>query len=144
MRHSAILAALLLSVLPATAYAGEVSGTVYDSRGLSVAGVAVAVEELGLETRTGNDGSYRLPDVAAGEHAIAIALEGGAIQRVFVEVAEDGPSRRNIFLLSSASMRGVQDFASAPQTEDAPAAGIVRLPQLVGGAVAWRWRDSDA
>ena len=128
----AILAALMLAV-PATANAGDLAGRVYDATALPVAGVVVEV--AGREAVTG---------LAEGSHEVAVMLADGAIQRVRADVAVEGTSRRNVFLVSAAALRGARAFAGETAAAPAPPMDAAQLPAGEGAVAAWRWRDNDA
>jgi len=142
--RTTILAALALVVLPASAQAGDLVGKVYDATALPVAGATVFVGDHGVQTLA--DGSYTVTGLDAGEHEIAVTLADGAVQTIWAEVAETGTSRRNIFLVSAAALRGARQFAgeAAPALAPAPAINLPPMPAGEGAVVAWRWRDSDA
>lgn len=137
----AILAALMLAV-PATANAGDLAGRVYDATALPVAGVVVEV--AGREAVTGADGSYNFTGLAEGSHEVAVMLADGAIQRVRADVAVEGTSRRNVFLVSAAALRGARAFAGETAAAPAPPMDAAQLPAGEGAVAAWRWRDNDA
>lgn len=146
---TAILAAAVLA-LPAQAFAGDIVGTVMDASGLPVEGLAVELGESGRNAVTDADGAYRITDVAAGEHSVAVSLADGSLQRVWVDVTKAGESRRNIFLVSAASIHRAQR-SIAPA--DIPAESLSRTLELAErmiedseerGSAQWRWRDLDA
>lgn len=123
---------------------------VMDARGLPVAGLSVALGDSEQVAVTDENGAYRIADVAAGEHSVAVNLANGSVQRVWVDVSEEGESRRNIFLVSAASIRRAQG-AVAPA--DIPAESLTRTLELAErmiedsedrGSAQWRWRDLDA
>ena len=138
--RTAIFSAVALLVVPAAAQAGDLSGKVFDATALPVAGATVVVGDH--EVQTLDDGTYSIGGLPAGEQEIAVKLADGAVQTVRAQIGETGTSRRNIFLVSAAAMRGAQQFA-----HDAASAPVIDLPKLPAGegaVVAWRWRDSDA
>lgn len=126
-----------------SATAGEVAGTVYDQRGMPVAGVAVSVD--GQEALTGADGTYRFADVAAGQQMVA--ANG---QRVGVEVAVEGETTRNIFLLSRRARSEVTGaVVEAVSGEEAFAEALEQAEQMLENGpatteIAWRWNDHEA
>ncbi len=136
-----ILTALALAALPAAAQAGDLSGKVYDATALPVAGASVWVGDREVQTLA--DGSYSVTGLAAGEHEIAVTLADGAVQTVWAQVAETGTARRNIFLVSSAAMRGARQFASDEAPVAAPLVDLPQIPVGEGAVVAWRWRDNE-
>lgn len=112
-----LLAAMLGLCSSLPVQAGEVAGTVFDSRGNPVAGV-----ELALGARqavTGADGRYVFADVAAGEHRV----QAGS-QAVAVVVPAEGTVRRNLFLLSAAARTRVT--GEVPAADSGPALAEVR------------------
>jgi hypothetical protein len=139
MRRFALIAAALAATaisLPATA--GDVSGKVYDQRGAPAAGVTL--ELGGSQVVTGADGSYSFTGVAAGEHMLSA---GG--QRVAVSVADEGETRRNLFLLSSAARQVV---SGAPIDREALEATLALGETMLRdsqrrSAIAWRWNDLE-
>lgn len=137
----AILASILLA-LPVAAQAGDLSGRVYDSTALPVAGAVVSVG--GQEVLTDADGAYSLAGLSSGEHEVAVALADGGVQRVYARVEETGTARRNVFLVSAAAMRGAQVFARDVDVPAAAPSMPVDPPIASDVAVAWQWRDSDA
>jgi len=137
-----ILAALAVLAFPAAAQAGDLAGKVYDAAALPVAGATVWVGDR--EVQTSADGTYAITGLSAGEHEIAVTLADGAVQTVWAEVGAQGTSRRNIFLVSSAAMRGARQFAGEPAPVPAPVVEMPQAPTGEGAVVAWRWRDSDA
>jgi len=140
--RTAILAALALFAFPAAAQAGDLAGKVYDAAALPVAGATVWVGDREVQTLA--DGTYSVTGLAAGEHEIAVTLADGAVQTVWAEVSAEGTSRRNIFLVSSAAMRGARQFAGEPAPAATPVIELPPVPAGEGAVVAWRWRDSDA
>lgn len=143
MRNAAIIAAAFSIGFCVPAIAGEVSGTVYDQRGMPVAGVAVSVD--GQQVLTGADGTYRLAGVAAGQQVVS--ANG---QRVGIEIAAEGEVIRNIFLLSQrarAEVTGVPEQVEA--AEDAFADALELAEQMLESGpatteITWRWNDLDA
>ena len=140
--RTVILTALALFAFPAAAQAGDLAGKVYDSAALPVAGATVWVGEREVQTLA--DGTFSVTGLAAGEHEIAVTLADGAVQTVWADVAETGTSRRNIFLVSSAAMRGARAFAGEVAPAAVPVMELPQAPAGEGAVVAWRWRDSDA
>jgi len=63
----------LLLVWPAVA--AVIAGTVHDTEGKVVAGATVRIDD-GIETKTGEDGAYRLEVYGAGEHKLTAEFEG--------------------------------------------------------------------
>lgn len=143
LRKAATIAAILSLGLSLPAAAGEVAGTVYDQHGLPVAGVAVSLG--GHEALTGADGTYRFAQVAAGQQMVA--ANG---QRVGVEVAVEGETTRNIFLLSRRARTEVTGAAVEAETgEEAFAEALERAEQMLENGpstteIAWRWNDHEA
>ncbi len=105
MTRIAIFAsAAALIVLPAPAFAGDLSGTVNDSTARPVAGAQVVIPELGLSTVTDDQGTYRFEGLRAGEHRVAVELANDERQFVSAQVPETGETKRNIFLYSAAAL----------------------------------------
>lgn len=134
MRLLSLLAAsFALCASPLPAQAGEVAGTVYDSRGLPQAGVTL--DMAGRQAVTGADGAFLFADVPAGDQPLA----AGA-QAVIVTVPAEGAVRRNLFLLSRAARasitgsavdagEGRRVLASAMRQGEAMLAEADRLPR---------------
>ncbi len=137
--RSALLLALAILIAPVSAHAGDLSGKIYDATALPVAGAVVSVG--GREVLTDAAGAYAFTGLTAGEHEIAVQLADGAVQLVWAQVGETGTARRNVFLVSAAGVRGMQDFARSAET--APASPV-DAPAAEGAAVAWEWRDTEA
>lgn len=94
--HSAIAS---LALVPATAWAGTIVGTVSDpsqTRGLQSAQVRIV--ELDRVVTTGRDGSYRFPDVPAGQYTLETRYIGVETAVIKVTVSEKGIARTNIVL----------------------------------------------
>jgi iron complex outermembrane receptor protein len=126
-RATTFAAALALSIgVPATSAAqssqlaagATVSGRLYHSVSMKpIAGATVAVEGTSLQTKSGEDGSYSIPNVPAGPHHLLVTAKGFVPTRadlspagtaVTVDVAVDpelhysevvsvGPDARNQF-----------------------------------------------
>ena len=149
---------------PASAWAGDVVGKVYDAQGRAAAAVEVTLAGQDRVTLTAADGTFSFTDVAAGEQQLTITLANETFQRVWLDVAEDGESRRNIFLMSpvimssaimsSAIMSSALGIAAPPELADqAFAQRVEQALELAeqmrrDGAeretAEWRWRDLDA
>ncbi len=136
MRRFALLAALLTIGAPLSATAGEVAGKVYDQRGTPAAGVELALGAA--RAVTGADGSYSFADVDAGQHMLAAGS-----QRVAITVADQGETRRNLFLLSSAARRVVTGAPVDHAALDATIALAETMLRDSGGETAWRWNDLE-
>lgn len=143
LRKTAVIAAILSLGLASAAAAGDVAGTVYDQRGLPVAGVVLAVD--GQEAVSAADGSYRIADVSSGDQMVS--ANG---QRVSVSVAEEGTATRNIFLLSrSARSEVTGGSVNMEAGEEAFAEALELAEQMLedesaSRAIAWRWNDLEA
>ncbi len=110
MNRIAILAsALALSIMPAAAHAGDLSGTVRDSAAQPVAGAQVSIPALGAVTTTDADGNYSFSGLDAGTHRIAVDLAADVRQHASASVPETGEAVRNIFLYSSAALDHARD-----------------------------------
>jgi iron complex outermembrane recepter protein len=71
------LATVLGLAATAAAQAVAVSGRLYHSVSLKpIADATVAIEGTALETKSGPDGSYRIPDVPAGAHHLLVIAKG--------------------------------------------------------------------
>lgn len=142
MRKTAFIAAIISLGLSTGALAGEVSGKVFDQRGVPAADVVLV---LGAQQAvTAQDGSYRFSDVAEGEYLIAAYG-----QRVSVQVSDDAATQRNIFLMSR---RARTEVTGAGVDADAAEAAFAEAMQLAErmvnesearGEVAWRWNDLE-
>lgn len=104
IRTLLLAGALGLLSAPSTAHAGDLSGTVRDSAAQPVAGVAVTLPELGLSATTDEDGRYQFTGLSAGEHRIAVELEGDIRQHAKAQVPETGEATRNVFLYSRTAL----------------------------------------
>ena len=104
MIRTAVLAAVACFALPATALAGDLSGTVSDSSARPVAGAQVVIPELGVATITDADGSYRFEGLPAGEHRVAVELANAERQFARAQVSETGEAKRNFYLYSGAAL----------------------------------------
>ena len=138
MRRFALVAALLALGAPFAATAGGLAGTVYDQRGTPAAGVELTLGDA--RATTGTDGSYAFAEVPAGEHMLAA---GG--QRVAVTVADEGETRRNLFLLSTAARQVV---TGAPVDHAALEATLALAETMLRDSQrrdpqAWRWNDLE-
>jgi len=143
LRKAAVIAAILSLGASLSATAGEVAGTVYYQRGLPVAGVVVSAD--GKEAVTGADGSYRLAGVPEGQQPVTT---GG--QRVAEDVAAQGETTRNIFLMSRRARSEVTGAASdAESGAEAFAEALELAEQMLENGpatteIAWRWNDHEA
>lgn len=142
MRTTAFISAILSLGLSTGALAGEVSGKVYDQRGMPAQGVVLV---LGAQQAvTSDDGSYSFADVDAGEHLIATYG-----QRVAVQVSDDAATQRNIFLMSRRTRAEVTGATVDADAAEAAFAEAMHLAdQMVSegeaqGEVAWRWNDLE-
>lgn len=149
MRSAVFAIALATFGLPAAAWAGTVEGTVIDARGLPVAEAQVALDDA-RSAVTAADGTYRFTDVAEGEREVSVALATGTTQRVWVDVAAQGASRRDIFLLSPAAVDRAMSAVLPPALPEGSLEATYRLAQQIAEESAaregtvWRWRDRDA
>jgi hypothetical protein len=133
LRSLSLLAASIVLCASLPAQAGEVAGTVYDSRGAPQAGVTL--DMAGQQAVTGADGAFVFGNVPAGDQPLA----AGA-QAVIVTVPAEGTVRRNLFLLSRAARasitgstvdagEGHRVMANAMRLGDAMLAEADRLPR---------------
>lgn len=153
MRIAPLLFAAALLGGSCPAFAGDLAGKVYNSRGGPVAGIAVRLGEGERVARTDATGRYVFSDVAPGEHGLAIALDGGDTQRVWAQVPAAGDGERNIFLLGAGAIDRAlaASFASAaagPAMDEAAFARTLDLAESLirendARAQEWRWRDLD-
>lgn len=151
MRIAVLFASAALICAASSAQAGNIAGTVYDSRGRPAADVQLTIADLGAVAVTAADGSYRFADVLPGEHRIAIGQGSQATQRVAVRVSDESDVTRNIMMISSAAMRDFQ--ASTHQTDaldgqEAFAEALELADHMLRETPAqtaqdWRWRDLD-
>ena len=142
--------ALVAAMLPASAFAGDLSGSVIDARGLPVAGIEVTLGEGEQRALTDADGRYAFADVAAGEASLAVKQANGDVQRAFAQVAEDGATRRDIYLISARAL-SIALGAAEPEPEiDADLEATLRLAETMAAdataerAVSWAWNDREA
>lgn len=108
-RIAPALGAIALLFAPATALAGDLSGTVRDAVAQPVAGVQVLIPALGISTTTDADGGYRFEGLDAGEYRVAVELADDARQHVNARVPETGEATRNVFLYSRAALDHARD-----------------------------------
>ena len=145
MRFGLCLVATVLAAAPSAAFAGELSGSVIDARGLPVAGIEVSLDDR--TTLTDAEGGYAFADVAAGEASVAVHKPGGDVQRAFAQVAAEGVTRRDVFLVSRGALSAV---LGRPEPEaDVDLAETLRLADRMVDAVrgdkaTWRWNDREA
>ena len=95
-RHRALLltAAVLLATAATattsgaqdTASTGTIVGRVTEEGGAPLAGAQVYISELGRDTRTGADGSYRLTRIPAGPRLVRVRLIGHGTQSATANV----------------------------------------------------------
>lgn len=108
-RIAPALGAIALLLSPATALAGDLTGTVRDSVAQPVAGVQVLIPALGVSTTTDAAGGYRFEGLEAGEYRVAVELAADARQHVSARVPETGEATRNVFLYSRAALDHARD-----------------------------------
>lgn len=145
MRFGLCLVAAVLAAVPTAAFAGELSGSVIDARGLPVAGIEVSLGDR--TTLTDGEGAYAFADVAAGEARIAVHKANGDVQRAFADVAAEGVTRRDVFLVSKSALSAV--LAPPAPEADVDLTETLRLAdQMVdevrGESARWRWNDREA
>jgi len=105
----------------------------------------VVVSADGKEAVTGADGSYRLAGVPEGQQPVTT---GG--QRVAEDVAAQGETTRNIFLMSRRARSEVTGAASdAESGAEAFAEALELAEQMLENGpatteIAWRWNDHEA
>ncbi|TIX50478.1 carboxypeptidase-like regulatory domain-containing protein [Alteraurantiacibacter aquimixticola] len=141
MRKAALVAAALSLGLSLSATAGEVTGTVYDARGVPAAGVELALGDA--RAMSDADGAYRFADIAAGDHMVEASG-----QRAMVAVPAEGIATRNIVLMSSRARAAVTGVAAPAMAEDAFAEAMQLAHQMVTtgsaqGEVAWTFNDRE-
>ena len=99
---AAVMAAALglLEARPAEGQGlGSLQGTVVDEAGGAVlAGAVVTLEELGLSTTTGSDGTFFIDDIPAGDYTLTVARQGFAPLTSSVTVAAGPPVRLDLRL----------------------------------------------
>ena len=90
----------LLDARPAAGQGlGAVQGTVVDDGGgAALAGAVVALEELGLSTTTGSDGTFVIDEIPAGDYTLTVTREGFAPLTSRVTVAAGPPVRLDLRL----------------------------------------------
>ena len=145
MRFGFCLLAAVIAAVPGAAFAGELSGSVIDAGGLPVAGIEVS---LGDRTAlTDGEGGYTFADVAAGEASIAVHKANGDVQRAFADVAAEGVTRRDVFLVSASALSAF--LAPVEPEADVDLGETLRLADQMVDAVrgeraTWRWNDREA
>lgn len=101
-RRLAIYSVLLATAaMPATGWAGTIVGTVSDpseTRGLQSAQVRIV--ELNRVVSTGRDGSYRFPNVPAGNYTLETRYVGADRVQTSITVSETGLTSADIVLRS--------------------------------------------
>ncbi|OYX66169.1 MAG: hypothetical protein B7Y88_04525 [Sphingomonadales bacterium 32-64-17] len=147
MRFGFCLLAAVFAAAPGAAFAGELSGSVIDARGLPVAGIEVSLGDSDQLTQTDGEGRYTFADVAAGEASLAVRKANGDVQRAFAQVAAEGVTRRDVFLVSAGALSAV--LAPAQPEADVDLSETLRLADQMVDAVrgeraAWRWNDREA
>lgn len=108
-RFAPLASAIALIMAPATALAGDLSGTVRDSAALPVAGAEVVIPALGVSATTDGQGVYRFEGLDAGDYRIAVELAGDMRQHASATVPESGAATRNVFLYSQAALEHAND-----------------------------------
>ncbi|WP_191229148.1 carboxypeptidase-like regulatory domain-containing protein [Aurantiacibacter xanthus] len=149
MRFGLCLVAAVLAAAPGAAFAGELSGSVIDARGLPVAGIAVSLGDSERTTQTDAEGRYAFVDVAAGEAIIAVHKPNGDVQRAFADVAAEGVTRRDVFLVSAGALSALLAPAQPKAESEVDLGETLRLADRMVDAVrgktaAWRWNDREA
>lgn len=149
MRFRLCLLAAGVAAAPAAAFAGELSGSVIDARGLPVAGVEVMLGEGERTTQTDAEGRYAFADVVAGEASIAVRKANGDVQRAYAQVAAEGTTRRDVFLVSASALSAVLAPAQPEVESEVDLGETLRLAermveQVRGQTAAWRWNDREA
>lgn len=97
-------AAIIGAMLPASAWAGTIVGTVSDPSDTSgLQSAQVRIVELDRVVTTGRDGSYRFPDVPAGTYTLETRYVGADTVQTTVTVAETGVTTTNIRLTAGAN-----------------------------------------
>ena len=96
--RTASLAAMAVAILtPATAFAGDVSGTVTDASGTrALQSAQLRIVELNRVAEAGRDGSYRFPDLPAGTYTIEARYVGVDPVQVTVQVPQTGIVTANV------------------------------------------------
>ncbi|HEU5219078.1 MAG TPA: SusC/RagA family TonB-linked outer membrane protein [Gemmatimonadales bacterium] len=88
---------------PVRFFAGSVAGRVTDVRsGLGLAGTTVEVQGTRLAATSGDDGRYRIANVPAGSHVIAVRRIGYSGTRSTVTVADNQEATADFALAASA------------------------------------------
>ena len=93
----AALAVVLVTATTATAQTGTtVSGVITQAESSQpLSGALVVIDELRLETRAGDDGSYRFENVPPGEYHVGVRAEGYSTRRTEITVGTT-PATLNI------------------------------------------------
>ena len=118
---AAVVAGLgLLDARPADGQGlGAVQGRVVDDGGgAALAGAVVALEELGLSTTTGSDGTFVIEQIPDGDYTLTVTREGFAPLTSRVTVAAGLPIRLDLRLPAAAFEEQVVVITSEapPQT----------------------------
>jgi hypothetical protein len=100
---------LLLALV--VAVSGMVQGRVLTPDGTPVVGATVAVDSLGVEARTGEDGAFRLEDLPPGRWSLRVGAPGFVERRLIVRVSGAGPVRIDVEL--SREETGAADSTAA-------------------------------
>jgi len=111
IRGSGLLA--LAATLPSIAYAGEIVGTVTDATGTrALQGTDLHIVELGRVEQAGRDGSFRFPDVPAGQYTLEADYIGAQRARITVNVTETGTVTANVILGTASDILVIGQSAS--------------------------------
>ena len=138
-RYFSVVLCLLQPVSPKLAFASEggfgQTGTTLSGRitqtegGQPLSGALVVIDELRLEVRAGEDGSYRFENVPPGNYHVGIRAEGYSTRRTEVTVGTT-PKELNIsidFDMHFAEVLSVSPTAR-PQFESVPTDHGARRP----------------
>ncbi len=81
-----VTAACLAAASVAAAQEGGISGTVADTRGNVLGAASIVIEEVGLQTSSGNDGMYSIAGLLPGSYTVRARVIGYRSQAATVTV----------------------------------------------------------
>ena len=129
MRNRLLIALLLLSSIPAAAFAqgvqtGTIRGTVRDQQGLPVPGVTITTTSPALQgpraTVTDGEGNFTLAALPAGQYEVTFELSGFTTVKQNTTVAVGLPVTQNVTLTTATLTEAVQVVAETPAVIASP------------------------
>jgi Carboxypeptidase regulatory-like domain len=121
---------LLPLVAPGQTRGRSLSGKVKSSAGTPVPNAQVAVKDLAngntLSTKTGEDGSYKLTNLAAGNYEVSVSAPGFAAQRASVAMSADRDQVADLTLPSHSGQGAsstVSDVVNSQSVRELPLNG---------------------